>query len=152
MNNKEAIELIQWYKDNISECDGSMNTSEELLSKFKEYKKEYNPEKVKRFTYGTVGYGVFSIIGDFYRMGRIEVYDNEGDSPFSYDEGTFCLPFEQSEEFEDWIMGTSSDYPMQISLGSVEDCKSIIIDKLGMYKETFDNKEVRAEYWKNKKY
>jgi len=50
MNNKEAIELIQWYKDTISECDGSMNTAEELLNKFKEYKRKYNPKKEKRFT------------------------------------------------------------------------------------------------------
>ncbi len=34
-----------------------------------------------RFAYSTVGYGVFSLLGEKYTMGRIEVFDRQDESP-----------------------------------------------------------------------
>ena len=33
-----------------------------------------------RFYYSTVGYGVFSLLGERYRMGRIEIFDKDGNN------------------------------------------------------------------------
>jgi hypothetical protein len=40
-----------------------------------------------RFSYSTVGYGVFSLMGDKYRMGRIEIFDSEDESGYAVSEG-----------------------------------------------------------------
>lgn len=151
MKDKYDIEIIQWYKDTISECDASDKTAEELLEQFKGYKYDMrNKTEPKRFQYGTVGYGVFSILGDFYRMGRVEIYDRDSESPYSSGEGTYCMPFEQAESFEDFISSLESDLPIQFDLGSVDECRDEVIKELGITKEQFKDKEFTQQYWKDK--
>ena len=40
-----------------------------------------------RFYYSTVGYGVFSLMGEKYRMGRVEIFDSQDESGYDVDEG-----------------------------------------------------------------
>ena len=56
-----------------------------------------------RFTYHTVGYGVFSLLGERYRMGRIEIFDNQDGCGYATSEGEYCMPFEAAAKFEEFI-------------------------------------------------
>jgi len=47
-----------------------------------------------RYYYSTVGYGIFSLFGEKYRMGRIEIFDKENESGYQVDEGIYTMPFE----------------------------------------------------------
>jgi hypothetical protein len=80
----------------------------------------------KRYSYSTVGYGVFSLFGEKYRMGRIEVFDNEDESGYQIHEGSYSVPNEIEEKFRDFIESLETDLPLHIELGShnwcVEEC------------------------------
>jgi|TARA_Y100000034_G_scaffold89407_1_gene107568 hypothetical protein len=146
----EVLKIIKWYKDTISECDASDKEPLQLLSEYKKYRKKFDPKKRKRFTYGTVGYGVMSLLGEFYRMGRIEIYDSESETPFNNGEGVFCLPFEASGQFEDWIMGLSTDMPIQFDIGSVDECRAEVSKKLNIDIDKLNDRETVGKYYKEK--
>lgn len=116
-------------------------------------KKEMNKKRKKKFrySYSTVGYGVFSLIGEFYRMGRIEVYDRENESGFASDEGTYCMPFEAAAKFEDWIESIRTDFPMQFNLGSVDQCATAASKELGIARELLNDMETKKKFY-NEKY
>ena len=77
---------------------------------------------MRRFSYSTVGYGVFSLLGERYRMGRIEVFDQENESGYQVHEGFYCMPFEAAKKFEDFIESLKTDLPIHFDIGSVEWC------------------------------
>lgn len=85
-----------------------------------------------RFSYSTVGYGIFSLLGEKYRMGRIEVVDQNSTSSYHTDEGTYCMPYEAASQFEHFINSLQTDLPIQIAIGSVMNCQEECAKALGL--------------------
>jgi hypothetical protein len=92
-----------------------------------------------RFSYSTVGYGVFSLMGDKYRMGRIEIFDSEDESGYAVSEGIYTMPFVAANQFEDFMESLQTDLPINIEIGSHEWCESECAKSLGFK----DSEEMR---------
>ena len=104
-----------------------------------------------RFYYSTVGYGVFSLFGEKYRMGRIEIFDSEDDSGYAVSEGTYSMPFVAANQFEDFIESLETDLPINIEIGTHQWCETECAKSLGFESvEEMRNPEKVAEYRKNK--
>ena len=88
-----------------------------------------------RFSYHTVGYGVMSLFGEKYRMGRIEVFDSKNESGYQVHEGDYSLPFEAASQFEDFIESIETDLPIHIGIGSHEWCVEECAISLGFKNE-----------------
>jgi hypothetical protein len=84
-----------------------------------------------RYSYSTVGYGVFSLFGEKYRMGRIEVFDRESDSGYQVHEGSYSMPFEAASQFEDFIESLETDLPIHLEIGSHKWCADECAKSLG---------------------
>jgi hypothetical protein len=99
-----------------------------------------------RFSYSTVGYGVFSLFGEKYRMGRIEVFDSQDESGYQVHEGSYSLPFEVGNQFEDFIESIETDLPIEIKIGSHEWCANECAISLGFKdaEEMRDPEKVKA--------
>jgi len=84
---------LKWYIDNVKR-NYPNSTSEEFADHLANYI-EMNPgcidvngvARTGRYSYSTVGYGVMSLFGEKYRMGRIEVFDREDESGYQVHEG-----------------------------------------------------------------
>lgn len=107
-------------------------------------------QKPKRFTYSTVGYGVMTLLGERYRMGRIEIFDGEEDTPYQIAEGAYCMPFEAAAKFEDFIEALETDLPIQIDIGSVDWCQEECAKDLGLTPAQLRDPEAMKEYYKKK--
>jgi hypothetical protein len=104
-----------------------------------------------RFSYSTVGYGVFSLFGEKYRMGRIEVFDEEDGSGYQVHEGIYSLPFEAASQFEDFIESIETNLPIHIDIGSHEWCEEECAKSLGFTdSEQMREPEAVAHYRKKK--
>ncbi len=102
-----------------------------------------------RFYYSTVGYGVFSLLGERYRMGRIEIFDKEDESGYQISEGIYTMPFEAANQFEDFIESLETDLPINIEIGSHEWCEKECARDLGFDNvENMRDKDKIAEYRK----
>jgi hypothetical protein len=108
-------------------------------------------KKSKRYCYTTVGYGVFSLLGECYRMGRIEEHDTESETGYATDEGTYCIPFDVVNKFEDFIESLESDLPLSFNFGSVDRCSSATSEKLGIPKDKLHDEKTQIEYFRKKK-
>ena len=109
--------------------------------------------KLKRFKryYSTVGYGVFSLLGERYRMGRIEIFDNENDSGYQVDEGIYCMPFVAANQFEDFIESLETELPIHIEIGSHKWCEEECANDLGFQSaEEMNHPDKVKEYRKQK--
>jgi hypothetical protein len=84
-----------------------------------------------RYYYSTVGYGVMSLLGEKYRMGRIEIFDKENESDYQVDEGIYTMPFEAASQFEDFIESIETDLPINIVIGSHKWCEEECAKSLG---------------------
>ena len=84
-----------------------------------------------RYYYSTVGYGVMSLFGEKYRMGRIEIFDKQNESGYQVDEGIYTMPFEAASQFEDFIESIETDLPIEIKIGSHEWCEEECAKSLG---------------------
>jgi hypothetical protein len=84
-----------------------------------------------RYYYSTVGYGVMSLFGEKYRMGRIEIFDKQNESGYQVDEGIYSLPHEVAKQFEDFIESLETDLPIEIKIGSHEWCEEECAKSLG---------------------
>ena len=103
-----------------------------------------------RFTYHTVGYGVFSLLGERYRMGRVEIFDNQDESGYATSEGSYCMPFEAAHKFEEFIEALTTDLPIQIGMGSVEWCNMECAAELGIDPELMHDNETKKAFWRKK--
>jgi len=135
---------LKWFMKNIRyHSDGKELTDEELVDKLAGYM-ETNPRCIDmdgvsnpgRFHYSTVGYGVFSLMGEKYRMGRIEVFDSEDESGYAVSEGIFTMPFVAASQFEDFMNSLETDLPINIEIGSHKWCEDECAKSLG-----FENAE-----------
>jgi hypothetical protein len=100
-----------------------------------------------RYSYSTVGYGVMSLFGEKYRMGRIEVFDREDESGYQVHEGIYTMPHEAASQFEDFIESIETDLPIEINIGSHKWCADECAKSLG-----FENDEDMRDPEKVKAY
>jgi hypothetical protein len=130
---------LDWYLKNIrTDSKGKELTDEELVDKLASWM-ERNPGCVDvhgvsdsgRFYYSTVGYGVFSLMGEKYRMGRVEIFDSEDESGYAVSEGIYTMPFVAANQFEDFIESLQTDLPINIEIGSHEWCENECAKSLG---------------------
>jgi len=151
---------IKWFLDNIrrkSERDNEEITDEILADKLASYM-ETNPGCVDmngvsnpgRYYYSTVGYGVFSLLGERYRMGRIEIFDKQNDSGYQIDEGTFCMPFVAANQFEDFMNSLQTDLPINIEIGSHQECQQAVSEELGIPVELLNDSETKKAFYRKK--
>lgn len=105
---------------------------------------------MKRFSYSTVGYGVFSLLSERYRMGRIEVFDQENESGYQVHEGFYCMPFDVAKKFEDFIESLETDLPIHFDIGSVEWCNMECAKELGIEVDKMNDPETRRLYYRMK--
>jgi hypothetical protein len=127
---------IKYFLQNIrrrAEIDGVEVTDEYLANELSNYM-ETNPGCVNmdesnrsgRYYYSTVGYGVFSLLGERYRMGRVEIFDKQNDSGYQVDEGVYCMPFEAANQFEQFIENIETDLPINIEMGTMAQCRAAV--------------------------
>jgi len=150
---------LEWFLKNIRrKTEGQELTDEVLVDKLATYM-ETNPSCIDvngvsnpgRFSYSTVGYGVFSLFGEKYRMGRIEIFDSEDDSGYAVSEGSYSMPFVAANQFEDFIESLETDLPINIEIGTHQWCETECAKSLGFESvEEMRNPEKVAEYRKNK--
>jgi hypothetical protein len=150
---------LDWYLKNIrTNSKGKELTDEELVDKLATWM-ERNPGCVDvhgvsdsgRFYYSTVGYGVFSLLGEKYRIGRIEVFDSEDESGYAVSEGIYTMPFLAANQFEDFIESLQTDLPINIEIGSHEWCEKECAKALGFESaEEMSNPEKVKEYRRKK--
>jgi hypothetical protein len=103
-----------------------------------------------RYYYSTVGYGVFSLLGERYRMGRIEIFDKQNDSGYQIDEGTFCMPFVAANQFEDFMNSLQTDLPINIEIGSHQECQNAVAEELGIPVELLNDAETKKAFYMKK--
>lgn len=146
---------LLWYLSNIRrKQEGKELTDEMLVDQLAHYM-EANPRCVDmegvstpgRFSYYTVGYGVFSLMGERYRMGRIEIFDKNSESGYQVDEGIYTMPFQAASQFEDFIESLETDLPININIGSHKWCEEECAKDLGFEDaEEMRNPEKVKEY------
>lgn len=103
-----------------------------------------------RYSYSCVGYGVFSLLGEIYRMGRIEMFDNQEESGYAVHEGFFCLPFEASAKFENLIDSLQTDFPMHFELGSMKWCSRAVSEHLGIPVDKLNDMDTKKAFYREK--
>jgi len=151
---------IKWFLDNISrnaERDGKIMSNDELANELSNYM-ETNPGCIDmdgvsnpgRYSYSTVGYGVFSLLGERYRMGRIEIFDNQSESGYAVDEGTYCIPFVAASQFEDFIESLETDLPINIEIGNHKWCQQAVSEELGIPVDKLNDTETKKEFYRKK--
>lgn len=151
---------IKWFLDNISrraEQNSKIMSNDELADELSNYM-ESNPgcinvngvAKSGRYYYSTVGYGVFSLLGERYRMGRIEIFDKQSDTGYAIDEGTYCMPFMAASQFEDFIESIETDLPINIEIGSHQWCQQAVAEDLGIPVDKLNDEETKREYYRKK--
>jgi hypothetical protein len=154
VNRKE----LEWFLTNIrSKAKDKELTDSELVNELANWM-EVNPACIKmdeashsgRFSYTTVGYGVFSLLGERYRMGRVEIFDKEDDSGYATSEGSYCMPFIAANQFEGFIETLRTDLPINIEIGSHEWCVMECERDLGIEKGMLHDKETVKAYNKKK--
>jgi hypothetical protein len=145
---------LKWFMTNIrTHADGVELTDDELVDELATYM-ETNPRCIDihgvsnpgRFYYSTVGYGVFSLMGEKYRMGRIEIFDSEDESGYAVSEGIYTMPHVAASQFEDFINALETDLPINIEIGSHQWCEKECAKSLGFEtpEEMRDPEKVRA--------
>ena len=129
---------LKWFLQNIrrkaerDELDETQFTDEFLANELAHYI-EVNPGCINmdesnrsgRYYYSTVGYGVVSLLGERYRMGRVEIFDKQNDSGYQIDEGVYCMPFEAANQFEQFIENIETDLPINIEIGTHKACQPV---------------------------
>jgi hypothetical protein len=145
---------LKWFMTNIrTHSDGKELTDDELVDQLAMYM-ETNPSCIDihgvsnhgRFYYSTVGYGVFSLMGEKYRMGRIEVFDSEDESGYAVSEGIYTMPHIAASQFEDFMDSLETELPINIEIGSHAWCEKECAKSLGFEtpEEMRDPENVRA--------
>ena len=143
INSKDLL----WFLQNIRRrAEGQELTDEQVADKLANCI-ETNPGCVDmngvsnpgRFYYSTVGYGVFSLMGEKYRMGRVEIFDSEDESGYAVNEGIYTMPHIAASQFEDFMESLQTDLPINIEIGSHEWCESECAKSLGFK----DSEEMR---------
>ena len=148
---------ILWFIQNIRRKNESV-TDEELANGLGNWI-ETNPACIDmngvshpgRYSYSTVGYGVMTLFGERYRMGRIEIFDREDESGYQVAEGSYSMPFVAANQFEDFIESLETDLPIHIEIGSHKWCEEECANDLGFQSaEEMNHPDKVKEYRKQK--
>jgi hypothetical protein len=145
---------LEWYLTNIRSKNKELSDSE-LVNELANWM-EVNPACVDineeshsgRYYYSTVGYGVFSLLGERYRIGRVEIFDKQNDSGYQVDEGSYCMPFTSANQFEDFMNTLQTDYPINIEIGSYKWCQEAVSEELGIPIDKLNDTETKKAYYK----
>jgi len=154
---------LKWFLQNIrrkSGTDGvdiSQLTDEELANELANYM-EINPGCINmdesnrsgRYYYSTVGYGVFSLLGERYRMGRVEIFDKQNESGYQIDEGVYCMPFEAANQFEQFIENIETDLPINIEMGTMGQCRAAVAEELGIAEDMLNDMDTKKAFYRKK--
>lgn len=154
---------LKWFLQNIRRKSGTDGvdipqlTDEELVNELANYM-EANPGCINmdesnrsgRYYYSTVGYGVFSLLGERYRMGRVEIFDKQNDSGYQIDEGVYCMPFEAANQFEQFIENIETDLPINIEMGSMAQCRAAVAEELGIPEDMLNDLETKKAFYRKK--
>ena len=151
---------LKWFLDNIrrkAERDKEEINDEMLADKLAHYM-EVNPgcidmnesNRLGRYYYSTVGYGVFSLLGERYRMGRVEIFDKQNESGYQIDEGVYCMPFEAANQFEQFIENIETDLPINIEMGTMAQCRAAIAEELGIPEDMLNDTETKKVFYRKK--
>ena len=148
---------LEWYLKNIRTHYTDL-TDAELVDKLASWM-ETNPECIDmdgvsnkgRYYYSTVGYGVMSLLGERYRMGRVEIFDKHREDGYSVDEGSYCMPFIAANQFEDFIEALETDLPIEIKIGSVDKCNRAAAKELGIEPDKMHDTETKKVYYDKKR-
>jgi hypothetical protein len=86
------------------------------------------------------------LFGEKYRMGRIEVFDDENSGGYQVHEGIYTMPHEAASQFEDFIESIETDLPIEINIGSHKWCADECAKSLGFKdeEEMRDPEKVKA--------
>lgn len=152
---------LEWYlknirRDNLTHDSKELSDSD-LIDKLASWM-ETNPSCISmdevshpsRYYYSTVGYGIFSLLGERYRMGRVEVFDKQNESGYQIDEGLYCMPFVAANQFEDFMETLETDLPIHINIGSVDECNRATAEELGIEPNKMHDDETKKVYWRKK--
>lgn len=150
---------LLWFLSNIRRRNEGKELSDEKLVDELAHYMEANPScldvngvsRKGRFRYSTVGYGVFSLMGEKYRMGRVEIFDREDESGYQVDEGIYTMPFESASQFEDFIESLETDLPINIDIGSHKWCEEECAKSLGFENSEAMRDPVNVEKYRRKK-
>lgn len=148
---------LEWYLKNIRTHYTDL-TDAELVDKLAEWI-ETNPECIDmdgvsnpgRYYYSTVGYGVMSLLGERYRMGRVEIFDKHREDGYSVDEGSYCMPFIAANQFEDFIEALETNLPIQIKMGSFDECNRAAAKELGIEHDKMHDAATQKIYYDKKR-
>ena len=147
---------LEWYLQNIRiKNKGKELSDSELVNQLANWI-EVNPACIDmnesshsgRYYYSTVGYGVFSLLGERYRMGRVEIFDKENDSGYQVDEGSFCMPFVAANQFEDFMNTLQTDLPINIEIGSHNWCQEAVSEELGIPVDKLNDSDTKKAYYR----
>jgi hypothetical protein len=133
VNREDILWFLKNIRRNYPDCDDTQ-LADHLASYMEANPRCVDVEGVShtgRFRYSTVGYGVFSLLGEKYRMGRIEVFDREDESGYAVHEGTYTMPHMAANQFEDFIESLETDLPIEIKIGSHKWCADECAKALG---------------------
>ena len=147
---------LAWFLTSIKHHNKDISDAD-LIEQLAKYM-ETNPSCIDidgvsnngRYSYSTVGYGVFSLLGEFYRMGRVEIFDKENDTGYAINEGTYCMPHIAASQFEDFIESIETEFPICIEIGSVKECSNAVSDKLGIPVDKLNDTDTKKEFYKKK--
>lgn len=149
---------LTWFLKQIRYyAEGKELSDEQLIDQLASYM-ETNPGCIDingvsnpgRYGYSTVGYGVFSLMGERYRIGRIEIFDRQNESGYAIDEGTYCMPFIAANQFEDFMESLQTDLPIEIKIGSHSWCEEECAKDLGIDKELLNDPETKRAFYRKK--
>lgn len=151
---------LKWFLTNIrhnAERDNEEVTDEYLVDKLAHYI-EVNPGCINtdesnrkgRYYYSTVGYGIMSLLGERYRMGRVEIFDRKNDSGYQIDEGAYCMPFEAANQFEQFIENIETDLPINIEIGTHKACQDAVAEELGIPVDKLNDIETKKLFYRKK--
>jgi hypothetical protein len=151
---------LKWFMSNIrrnAERDGMELTDEYLADQIAHYM-EVNPGCINmdeknssgRYYYSCVGYGIFSLLGERYRMGRVEIFDKQNDSGYQIDEGAYCMPFEAANQFEQFIENIETDLPINIEMGTMGQCRAAVAEELGIPEDKLNDMDTKKTFYRKK--
>ena len=101
----------------------------------------------KRYTYSIVGMGIFSLLGKIYEGGRIEINDRKNDSGYPINEASYFIAKSDFEPFYKFFKDLETDYPIQLSFGSIEECQRAVSEKLDIPVDKLKDKETIKKFY-----
>jgi len=105
----------------------------------------------KRYTYSIVGMGIFSLLGEIYEGGRVEIYDRESNSPYSDSEGGYFMPKSSMNDFYKFFDDLETDFPIKLDFGSMEMLQQAVSEELDIPVDKLNDKKTMKKY-REKKY